>query len=144
MSSHLLLSSAVWGDQKTKPKPRCGLSHRSGVDSSFLFIQCLQFHWPPTETLQASFPDTKSNPISIHSQEMLSDLKVGSFFSPVHPLNPLVRSKEWVSRREKQQEEENSVSLLGLPLVPVMSVPPSPPLLHRAQPQRISSQHIRF
>ena len=79
MSSHLLLSSVIWGDQETKLKPRCGLSHRSGVDSGFLFIQCLQFHWPPMEMLQATFPATRSKPISIHLLELLSDLKVQAF-----------------------------------------------------------------
>lgn len=128
MSSHLLLSSVLW-DQKTKLKPRCGLSHRSGVDSTFLFIQCLQFHWPPTEMLQATFPATKSNPNYIHSQEMLSDLKVRSFFLPVLLSTPWSGREEWVSRREKQEKKPASLCWVfpgsTIPVPPSSS--PAPP-----------------
>lgn len=43
-------------------------------------------------------------------------------------LSPLVRLKEWVDRKEKQEQEENGVSLMDLPLVQMCLSLPALPL----------------
>lgn len=108
------------------------LLYGSGVDWTFWFNQCLWFHWTPTESLQATFPSTKSNFISIHSLELLSHLKVNSFSSSSPPtLCPLsvaflVRLKEWIDRRSRNKKETGSL-WGGLPLVPNVPLPLFPP-----------------
>lgn len=142
MSPHLIFSSIIWGDKETKLKLRCPvLQEWWGLEFSVysMFTVSLASHEQASERLQA-FPPTRSNSISIHSLELLSDLKVKSSLSPQPPA--LSQPPGQVERVAVQTGtgRKQGLSLVALLLVSNVPIPPSPFLIHQAQPPMTGPQ----